>query len=142
MLEVERFKATDLKEIMEQPAMAYLGEFITDANRVEMEKGLWSYTVRVKGRALMCAGVTEYWPNRGEAWAIIDRDVKVEFLRIHRVVKRFLDVCPLRRIEATIDLDFKQGHRWVEMLGFKLEAPKMKAYRPDGRDASLYALVK
>jgi RimJ/RimL family protein N-acetyltransferase len=56
-------------------------------------------------------------------------------------VVEFLDNAPYRRIEATVDVGFKQGHRWIKMLGFELEG-YMRAYRPDGADMLLYARVK
>lgn len=142
MIEIERFRAADLKEIFEQKAMAYMSEFITDEQRKEMEKGEWAFTGKVNGRVVACGGVALYWPGRGEAWAIIDQQVKVEFLRIHRAALRVLEMCPLQRIEATVDEGFEPGHRWAGMLGFKLEAPSMKKFRPDGKNASLYALVR
>lgn len=141
MIDVAPFRAADLQEIMEQKLMAYLSKYITDKQRQEME-GPWSFTGRVNGRVVICGGVALYWEGRGEAWAIIDRNVKIEFLRIHRAVQRVLDLCPLRRIEATVDVGFKPGHRWMRMLGFKMEAAVLEAFRPDGRNASLYALVR
>jgi len=55
------------------------------------------------------------------------------------LVKRFLDGCYLHRIEMTVDCDFPQGHRWAKMLGFTMEAERMRGYRPDGGDCALYA---
>jgi len=40
-----------------------------------------------------------------------------------------------------VDVGFKEGHRWIKMLGFELEG-YMKAYRPDGADMLLYARIK
>lgn len=140
--DLKKFRARDLQQMTEQESMSYLTKFITPEHMAELEMSDWSYTGRVNGRVVVCTGVAEYAPHRGEGWAILDRDCKKEFLTIHRVVRRFLMACPLKRIEATIDLDFPQGHRWVRMLGFKLEAERMKGYRPNGDDAALYALVR
>ena len=41
----------------------------------------------------------------------------------------------------TVDCEFEQGHRWAKMLGFTMEAERMRAYRPDGGDVALYARV-
>jgi RimJ/RimL family protein N-acetyltransferase len=46
-----------------------------------------------------------------------------------------------RRYESTVDVGFKQGHRFMKMLGFEVEG-YLKAYRPDGADMVLYARVK
>lgn len=142
MTKVEKFKAAHLKEIQEQDAMAYLGEFITAEMAAALERCRHSYTIRVAGRAVACVGLVEFWAERAEAWAIIDRNCKREFLRIHRTVEELLKMCAGRRIEAVVDIGFDAGHRWMELLGFKIEAPLMRAYRPNGGHCSLYARVK
>jgi len=63
-------------------------------------------------------------------------------LYVHRLVHYVLDNCPLRRVEAYVDFEFEPGHRWARMLGFKLEAPRMKCHRPDGGDSALYARIR
>jgi hypothetical protein len=93
------------------------------------------------GSVLACAGIVQYWDSRGEAWAMFDPNFKECFLAVHNAVKRFLNVCPMKRIEAVVDLGYERGHRWIKLLGFDLEAPLLKAYRPDGRDCALYAKV-
>lgn len=136
------YKAEHLDQIVEQKATAYLRAYITPDHMRELEKSKMSYTGIVNGRVVFCAGVIEYWPGRGEAWTFIDGDCKKEFYAIHKIVKRFLEVCPVKRVEATVDVGFEQGHRWVKNLGFKLEAPVMKSYMPGGGDSSLYAKVR
>ena len=81
------------------------------------------------------------WENRATAFALLSDDSGPHFPAIHSAVVEFLDNAPYRRIEATVDVGFKQGHRWIKMLGFELEG-YMKAYRPDGADMLLYARVK
>lgn len=142
MIEVLDYKAEHLEQMREQESMLYLRPYISDQQRKELEKSDMAYTGKVNGRVVFCAGVVSYWPGRGEAWAVLENDCRKEFYAIHRIVHRFLEVCPLRRIEATVDYDFKPGHRWAKMLGFEVEAPRLKGYMPDGRDSVLYALVR
>lgn len=142
MIQVVRFKAEHLSQLMEQEATQYLRAYLTPAHIAALEQSPHSMTGLADGRVVICGGVVEYWPNRGEAWAIIDQNCKEHFTAIHNAVKRFFEVCPLRRIEAAVDIGFEAGHRWMRLLGFELEAPVLRAYRPEGGDCSLYARVK
>lgn len=95
------------------------------------------------GRPLLCAGVTLYWENRAEAWAIIDHTISRRyFLELHKKVKHFLDTVEIRRIELAVECDYVEGHRWAKALGFKLEAERLEAYGIAGTDHSLYAKIK
>lgn len=144
MIEVLKFKAEHLGYLKEQEATAYLKKYTTPEQDKMLENGM-AYTcvsAEEPRRVLMCAGVIEYWKNRGEAWAVFDVNCKKEFVYIHNVVRRYLDICPVRRVEAAVDVGFLPGHRWIRSLGFKLEAPVLKAYRQEGSDVSLYARVR
>ncbi len=120
----------------------YIREVYTESmmQRIETEKR--AYIAVVDDDPIMCGGISNYWANRGEAWTLLDQNCKKNFLVLHKKVKSFLDNFPCRRIEAAVDVNFEPGHRWARLLGFKLEAPLLRAYTPDGRDHALYALVK
>ena len=62
----------------------------------------------------------------------------MNFWRRPSLVKRLI----FQRIEASVDVDFTAGHRWLRSLGFKCEAAMMQAFDPMGRTHSLYALVR
>lgn len=94
------------------------------------------------GEIVFCAGIHDPWPGRAEAWALLADNLKHKMLAVHRSVLEFLDKINIKRIEAVVDRDFTQGHRWVELLGFTLEADRMRAYGYEGQDCSLYARVK
>ena len=142
MIEVVKFQAADMEAIKDQPAQIYVREFLTEEHLQALALQEFSYTIKIRGRIVACTGVIQYWKDRGEAWTFIHEDCKKEFYAIHKIVKRFLDICPLKRIEATVDIGFIEGHRWVKNLGFVLEAPLMKAYLPNGGDSSLYSRVR
>lgn len=141
MIEVVKFTPEHLDRLDEQEATAYLRPYLRPEHVQALAAGQ-SYTALAGERVVACAGVVEHWPGRGEAWAYLDRDCRRHFLAITNAVRRFLDVCPLRRVEAVVDVEFPAGHRWVRALGFALEAPRMAAYRPDGGDCALYARVR
>jgi hypothetical protein len=125
-----------------QKAQAHWMGYVSEAQLEAMEKSPYSYTGFESERAVFCAGVIPLWEGSGAAWAIIAQECKADFLALHNCVKRFLAVCPLRRIECTVDADFKPGLRWVKALGFACEAPRMRFHRPDGGDSALFARVR
>lgn len=94
------------------------------------------------GKVVACAGVIKMWANRGVAWSIIGGDLGAEFYGVHMAVKRHLAASTLNRIEAVVDLEFEEGHRWMKLLGFEKETERMRAYAPDGRDCTGYVMVK
>lgn len=87
------------------------------------------------------AGIIPQWEGRATAWAMISQKAGAHFMHIHREVKKHVDNCPFRRLEATVDAGFEQGHRWMGMLGFEVEG-YLRAYRPDGGDQLMYARVR
>lgn len=109
---------------------------------IALQKSPHSYTVMKGERVIACGGVVEIWPDRAIAWTFFAKCDRHEFLIAFRVVKRFLDMCSIKRIEADIENGFDQAHRWIKLLGFKLEAASRPNYTPDGRDYALYARVK
>ena len=140
-MNVLTFKAEHLADMALQEAQAYLSTWVKPEMAEALEEHP-SYSGEVDGRIVVCSGIVPIWMGRAMAWAYLAPDAGQHFLAIHREVKRFLDNCYLQRIEATVDIDFEQGHRWMKLLGFKLEAPCMRAYRPDGGNCSLYARIR
>lgn len=139
---VRAWRRGDTEAVDLQSAQQYL-RCIVDvrADFTELaEKGL-VWTVEHDGVILGIGGLEPQWENRATVFALLSDDSGPHFKAIHSAVVEFLDNVPYRRIEATVDVGFKQGHRWVKMLGFELEG-YMRAYRPDGADMLLYARIK
>ena len=139
---VRTWRRGDTEAVELQSAQQYL-RCIVDvrADFTELaEKGL-VWTAEHDGAILGIGGVEPQWENRATAFALLSDDSGPHFRAIHSAVFDFLVRAPYRRIEATVDVGFKEGHRWIKMLGFELEG-YMKAYRPDGADMLLYARVK
>ncbi|HET6890540.1 MAG TPA: hypothetical protein VFH31_05510 [Pyrinomonadaceae bacterium] len=140
-MEIVPFKPEHLAKIRLQGAQEYLTSYIDPASVSALQVG--SAFSAIEGDLVLgSAGVISIWHGRGIAWAWLSKDCGKYFVRIHRAVKRFLDMSDINRIEATVDCDFHAGHEWIHMLGFELEAERMRGYRPDGGDMSLYARVK
>ena len=142
MIETVEYKASHIDDMKLQKDQQYLASWLSPEQAKALEEG-WAYTAIEDGVPLAIAGVIPMWQGRGMAWAYISSDaVNTKFIAVHKAVKRFLDGCYLNRIEMTVDCDFIQGHRWAKMLGFELEAERMRGYRPDGGDCALYARVR
>lgn len=121
--------------------MSFLKPYISEAHVAVLEKNR-AYTILDGARVLMCGGFVEYWENRGELWAMVAQDCKREFVGMHKIVERFVEMVPHRRIEAVVAYDFNPGHRWMRLLGFSVEAQKLRNYWPGGGDATLYSKVR
>lgn len=102
-----------------------------------------AFTALDGDRVIACSGCVEIWDNRAMAWALVSKDAGRHMLGVHRAVSGFLSAAKWRRIEATVDVGFDAGMRWMALLGFHQETREpMRAYRPDGGDCYLFARVK
>lgn len=135
------FKKDHLERIEKATDKVYLN--ITARHRDVLEQNGFSHSViGDDGTVFMCAGVVKYWNGRGEGWAIFNKSVGASMVGVHRIVSRYLDIIPIKRVECTVEADFKEGHRWAKLLGFEMECPRMKNYFENGKDAVLYARVR
>lgn len=101
-----------------------------------------SYTAIQGDVVLASAGIVPQWEGRAVAWSFMHPAARGHMLRIHRAVKRFLDLQDYRRIEMDVDFQFDAGHKWARMLGFTLECGHMPRYFPDGRSGSRYVRLR
>lgn len=139
MIEVVRYKPEFHEVLMEQEATKYFKPYFTREHMETITKHNYAFSVLTpEGKPLLCAGLIDCWDGRAQAWAVLDQKCKEYFLPMHNAVKRFLEVCPVKRIEATVRKDFKAGHRWARLLGFELETETMKHFTPEGDTASMY----
>lgn len=138
-VELKKLKWQDLKTLVDLGGRTYITA-ITRDNEEFLDKAPHYYTIFVDDEVHVCGGVTLYWNGRGEAWAVLNPNRKHNhLLAVNKLVREFLDACPVQRIEASVDVEFTPGHRWVKFLGFELEAKRLRKFLPDGKDAALYA---
>lgn len=130
-------KQEHLERIDAQGAQEYVSSWITPEIKAELA-GSMSFAAVDGDEVLGVGGVLEYWDGRAAAWAILSGNCGRQFVKIHRAVLAFLTLKKYRRLEATADVGFGPGHRWLEMLGFTLETPRMRGYMPNGADAAMY----
>jgi hypothetical protein len=140
---LEPFKAAHVREVEEQCAVRLGPE-----DWALCEQQASAVTARVGDRVLLCGGVVQLWPDRGEAWMILNRAAGSGQVAQNRasalIARAVLDRCRLRRIEATVLVGPNEirDRRWLNFLGFKLEAERLRRYFPTGHDAVLYARVR
>lgn len=97
-----------------------------------------AFTGISRGEVIACAGVAPSGLGSATLWGFISAGAKPYFVRLHRSAERMLRLRPFRRIEASSEVDFEPGCRWLELLGFEAEGV-MRAYGPDGKDHMRYA---
>jgi hypothetical protein len=107
-----------------------------------LEQLPYNYTLLVEGKPIACGGVIRFWDTRGEVWSLLDEQSGHRFILWHRCVQRFLASIPVKRMEAVVEKSFEPGHRWVKMLGFKVDAPFLQNYFPNGADGVLYSKIQ
>lgn len=120
-----------------QESQLYIAKWLTPEMKACLENSL-SFAGMDGERVLGCAGIIEMWEGRGAVWSMLSGSIGRQFVAVHRAVSGFLDASHYRRLEATVDVGFEEGVRWIEMLGFRLETPCMKGYLPNGGDAAMY----
>lgn len=100
-----------------------------------------SMTVRVGEAIVACGGVLPTGPGQGVLWALLSAQAGRNMVCLHRATRRFIDIERLRRLEASVEVGFSAGCRWLEMLGFTYEGP-LQAFGPNGEDHVRYARIQ
>lgn len=143
-MRIVAFRPEHLRDLELQDAQQYFGSELLRSGYGEMlARSGQAFTAIGDNGVIICSGCREIWPQRAEAWALVSRHAGKDIVAIHRAVDGFLKQAPWRRIEASVDVGFAAGMRWLTMLGFVNETPDkpMRAYRPDGGDSYLFARV-
>lgn len=140
-MEIKPFRADHLRRLMLEPSNQYMRPMIDPGQAEVLEITSTAFAGIESGRVVGCGGIMPVWPGRAIAWSVLAADSGPCMVHIHKVTCRLLDLRPERRIEATCDATFSAAHRWLRMLGFRLEAARMDAFTPDGAAHSLYARV-
>lgn len=136
------FHPTHFHQVNVQDAQQYVRQYV-EQDYLEWLATEHSHTaVSDDGKVLACMGWIRIAPGRSAVWAYVDRDAGKHFRGIHRLAQQVVASVKDRRVEAEVDCDFEQGHRWMKLLGFDCEAPRMRAASSNGGDMALYARVK
>lgn len=131
-----------LDDISLQPGQDEMAEYMDTPGYAEMLVNIGeTYTLIDEGIVKGIGGVIDQGDGRGLAWALISSKLSgFDLVSATRIVKRELNKCTLRRVEAVIKCDFPPARRWAEMLGFVCETPQgMVNWFKNGKKAYLYA---
>jgi hypothetical protein len=112
------------------------------AKRLEGEQ---SVSFMRNGYPVGCGGICEIWNGRGHSWSVFSKRSLHCQTGLIRAMNRWIAwqlKNHWRRIEASVDIDFPKGKKRLELLGFRLETALAKKYLPDGKDCSIYSLVR
>jgi hypothetical protein len=96
-----------------------------------------------KGSTCLCAaGIVSLYKHRAIAWSVMSKHAGPYMRQLTRKVKEAIELHPATRIEMLVDFEFDAGHRWAEMLGFEVDAPRMEMSGYYGNDETLYVRIK
>lgn len=101
-----------------------------------------SWSVLRGTEVLVCAAIVECAPHRAKVWSVVSEAAGPHLYQISRIALQEMKKLPYTRLEATVDCEFEAGHRWMKVLGFELEAERMRLFSDDKRDHALYARIK
>ena len=140
---VRAYEEGDEKKLNFDSSQDYMNKFLKTDNfdlKPMVEQNL-VWTAEHQNKTAAMGGIVPIWDNRALAWMWMGDISGRHMIGIHRAVKQFLDETSFKRIEATVDVGFKPGMRWMKMLGFEMEG-YLRAYRPDGRDMIMFSRIK
>lgn len=146
MFKLVPFKGEHIMEVLKDPINA---AFVESHSRAELHQWLeaqdYSFTGFLDDKVAVCGGITPYWPGRGHIWTMFNGETRENFLPVFRGIQDFLSSQlekNFHRIEVSIPCEFELGRRRAELLGFRLECEFAEKYLPDGRDASVYSMIR
>jgi len=104
--------------------------------------GKYSFSFFDGNELVACAGLIPLRDDNHRAviWSLMAPGAEKHLLSLTKCGLRLMKVSPFKRIEGTTPVDFEQGHRWLRMLGFEIEAECMRHYQPN-EDHSLYSRI-
>lgn len=102
----------------------------------------YSFSFFDEDKLIACAGLVPLYEgsHRALIWSLLAKGGEKYLLPLTRCGLRLMRVSPFKRIEGTTPCDFPEGHRWLRMLGFEMEAECMRNYQLN-KDHSLYSRI-
>ncbi len=140
---VRPYETYDEERLCFDTSQEYMGEYLSkmDFDLAPLAEQNLVWTGEHNDKVVAMGGIVPIWPGRGMAWMWMSDVSGRHMVKIHREVEKFLIKSPFRRVEATVDIGFEPGVRWMKMLGFELEG-YLRAYKPDGGDMLMFARVR
>lgn len=137
-MEVIPFRREHLKGFEPQDRQA--GVLNAPAQHLAELERSYSFSVFHRGKCIAVGGMVEQWAGRWLAWCALSKHAGKDMVALTRIAWRHLETLRAHRIEASVEADFEEGHRWLTFLGFTCEAPLMRDY-VQGQNHALYSKV-
>lgn len=137
MMSVIKFDPDHFHELNIQNRQAWAYGFVTQED-LEGLAEFDAFSAVIGNTVVACAGVVPMHRHRAHCWALLAENLGMKLLMVHRAIKRYLSICPYRRIETSVECDHVEGHRWAKALGFVCEAERLVEYGENGADHALY----
>jgi hypothetical protein len=123
-----------------QSAQVLTGQTMTPRDIANAIEGGMALAAVEGDRLYAMAGIYEIWEGRGMAWALLADDFAERRLSCFKLMKRALDVCPLRRVEAYVADAHVAGENLLRHLGFEKEGVQRMFWQD--RNFALYARIR
>lgn len=94
-------------------------------------------TIMLGDKPLACGGTLRMGLHRHMAWAFVADEAANHMPSVTKLAAKLLKQVN-GRIEATVDLEFNNGHRWIKALGFTPYAT-LEHFGPNGETHVGYA---
>lgn len=134
---VRGWKKGDLEKIQLQPSQEYMKQLI-DYN-VDLTDQ--AFTFEVDNEIIAIGGLNVIWEGRAELWSLISKYAGRYLFRVISIAQTLIQDSGCKRIEATVDVGFESGVRFIKLLGFNMEG-YLQSYRPDGKDVLLFTRIQ
>lgn len=136
------FLSVHLDDIALQAGQHDMVEFLEQDGYAEMLEAVdGSYSVFKDGVLMGCGGLASQGNGRALAWTLITAMCEgTDMIAVTKIVRDAIVNSKYRRIEAIVRGDFEAGHKWMRLLGFKLETEHgMAGWFNDGEKGYLYS---
>ena len=91
---------------------------------------------------IAAGGCAPIYKHRAIAWAFLGADSGPYMHQITRKARQLFEMYPAERLEMLVNYEFEAGHRWAKVLGFDVEAPRMRKSGIYGDDETMYVRIK
>ena len=150
MYSFERFKAEHIFEMEVHESQSFKLDGTTKEECLEAYKQAESFdkfvipqTIRHNQKIIACGGLLNLSPWRGEFWSVMGKYSGDHMVCIARKAKNMIEEAQeigVHRLESIIDIDFKEGHKWMKLLGFTPDGI-LRCYNQNKSDVLMYSKV-
>lgn len=142
MIAVRPYLPAHLRALVVEGGQAHLGPLVENEAYAEAlaAAGPNYSAIDEHGRVLCVAGIYVPWEGRALAHAILSSDCGRHLTSIVRAIGGFLEEAAFERVEAHVQTEREECHRFARLLGFERECTMRRFLAGD--DFDLYSRVR